>query len=214
MEVRVLPDGPILQPGRLEKPTPGVRVFVRLADDAGMARHLDLVQQYAGTTGHCLLWALALREVLPTGFIARIRTTESEILERHDWPPGMDLVLHNFLMIDRDGEQIAVDTEGAHTVDEMVGKLGFRRRRQYVIEPDPDYDKPLDQVPCRSREAMRTAVELRVQVLRSLDWGQGDLPSFNGELARQWKTIARQALKDGVPEPYVRQTGSEAGPEF
>jgi len=161
-----------------------------------MGTHLDLVQQYAGTNGHCHLWAYALKELLPEGEIISLMAKDPRTFKAHDWPESEPLDLHMFLRMP-DGS--VIDAQGAHSLDDMLSKFGIRQGYRYGLEPLKGDGHTLDALR-RDKPDWAQAVSLRMEVLASHGWGL-EVPCYDGELERNWKSVTRKAWADGIPEP-------------
>lgn len=162
-----------------------------------MTRHLDLLQQLAGTDGHCHLWALALREVLGEAEIVGLYGTDRRTLEAHDHPLSIPLLLHEFARLP-DGS--FADAQGLHTTVEMCRKFGIKRGYSYRIAALPDDDDRNLEVLAETMPAWYEAILRRVEVLRVLGWDR-DVPKYDGALELDWKRIRRLAQEKGIPEP-------------
>lgn len=161
-----------------------------------MTRHLDLIQQLAGTDGHCHLWAMALREVLDACEIVGLYGTDRRTLEAHDHPASIPLLLHEFVRLP-DGS--FADTQGLHTTDEMCRKFGIKRGYSFRIEELPDADDRNLEILAETKPVWHEAVLRRIEVLKALEWDSG-IPLYDGALERDWKRVRRLA-NEGIPEP-------------
>jgi hypothetical protein len=154
-----------------------------------MTRHLDLIQRYAGTSGHCHLWAEAILRVVGQGRIVELVAVEPWTFEQHDWPESERLVLHDLVELE-DGR--LVDAEGLHERNEMLAKFGLRPGDRHLFEP------------CiREAAALarwEPAVSCREESLLALGWDEA-VPVYDGELLAFWKETATRALESGIPEP-------------
>lgn len=160
-----------------------------------MARHLDLLQQYAGTNGHCHLWAYALKELLPEGEIVSLMARDRRTFEAHDWPESEPLELHRLLRLP---DQTLVDAQGAHNLDEMLDKFGIREGYRFGLTPLEGEGHSLPELE-RDRPDWAQAVSVRKEALAALGWSNG-IPAYDGELEKNWKSVSRMA-RNGIPEP-------------
>lgn len=172
-----------------------------------MTRHLDLLQQYGGTNGYCHLWALAIRELLPHGRIVALMATDPRTLEKHDWPEGEPLSLHQFILLPDGG---AVDVQGLHSMQEMLGKFGIRRGYLHHLLDLPEERTRISRVEVSRPEWAKTA-RLYLSVLEELGWNE-ELPRYDGELERKWKSVSEEALRNGVPDPVLSSAAVDSRP--
>lgn len=161
-----------------------------------MSRHLDLIHQFAGTNGHCHLWALAIRELYPEARIVALYAKDPRTFKAHDWPEEEPLELHQFAILP-DGR--AVDAQGIHADEEMVRKFGMKRGYRYEIA-DVGPDRTDMTSISRTKPAWHESVLLYARVLTSLGWKE-ELPAYDGELERNWKAVLRQVDESGIPDP-------------
>lgn len=140
-----------------------------------------------------------------------LRSDDSRLLDRRDWPPGECLELHAFLRLP-DGS--VVDAEGRRPLSEMLRAWGVRRGERFEVVEDPEL------VLCRKRLGCGepAVIDHLARRLRTLGWSTAPpdyrdagprltsaaidrIETANRGWWEAWLAEARRAARDTSPSP-------------
>lgn len=162
------------------------------------ARILDPLQRFAGTNGHCHLWAPAIADALGEGEVVTIFAKAKRLFDKYDWPEDIPLELHHCVRLDN-GD--FVDVEGRQSPSEMVKKFSVRPCEIRVEIAEVKYRTCADFAQANPKAG--DAVVLRRDVIRSLSWATDNLPAYQEISRANWRALDEIARVQGVPEPEV-----------
>lgn len=145
------------------------------------AQPLSSAEQFAFTSGHCLLFAEAAWPIVG-GTPTILVSTGARLAQRHDHPEDLPLDLHVFLTL-MDGS--VVDGEGQRSLTDLLRGFGVRARDDFFLISDPDFQEARKRfgtsagtLSSRWQRAIRDR-------LAELGWTAHDLPPAGQALAQK-----------------------------